>query len=103
MNPLIHQGAAAVQRPGAAPARVRVIFRRAIPLDAGRRQKGLPEFSRAEEFFESDQARGNAVLEEDAEFNARALTRSDQGVSRFGRDGERLFNEDMQTMLCCLN
>src|ERR687884_138774 len=96
MNALVHQRRAAGQRPGAAPARVRVILRRAVPLDAGRRQEWLSEFAGVKEFFEPDQVRGNPVLEEDAELNARPLTLSDQHVSLFGRDGEGLFNQEMQ-------
>src|SRR5262249_821948 len=80
MYSLIHQCAAAVERPGSSPARALVILGRSVPTHGSRYKNWLSQITIVDCFLELDDVRSRAILKEHAEFYSRFLTCVDQSI-----------------------
>src|SRR5262249_19513597 len=90
MDSLIDEGRASVERMGSSPRRIRVIFRRAIPLDAGVGQYWRPKSAAIGQLFDSLDAGFQTVLENDSKFDACFLRLFDQCAGGTCFDVDRL-------------
>jgi hypothetical protein len=97
---LVHQRAAAIERPRAAPARAFVVGRRPIPFHARTRENRRAEPSRIHERFQAGDVRFQPILEDDAERHACGVCRRDQIAGARHGHVDRFFDEHMQPALC---
>ena len=99
VDALIHQRAAAVERPRAPPARRRVVFRRTEPPDAPRREDRRAHTPRRNHRLHRRDVGLEAILEEHADLDPLAVRFGDDGIHLRGRDVQRLFRDDVQAAL----
>ena len=92
---LIHQRAAAVERPGAAPAAAVVILLGPVPFDDGVPQSQLAEPLRVDRLFQLGAGRVEAARKDGREGHSRLVARVDDPVAPFECHFERLFDDDV--------
>src|SRR6185312_2885474 len=83
---LIDQDTTAVQRLGAAPSRMLVVFARAIPFDLRFDQQNLPEYPFVDPLFGSADVRLEAILESHTQLDGSLLGGLNQSVGANGTD-----------------
>src|SRR5207302_9103035 len=98
VDALIDQGASAIEREGAAPARTGVVLGRAIPLHVGVDDEGPAEKALIEPGLELASVGLHAVLKNHAELDTGFFCRVDEGVGTRGADFDGLFRKDMEAM-----
>ncbi|OLC83114.1 MAG: hypothetical protein AUH66_03325 [Acidobacteria bacterium 13_1_40CM_4_57_6] len=98
MDTLIDQGAAAVECECAAPARIGVVLRRAIPLHAGVHHEGPAEKALIDPILELANVRLHAVLKNHTELDIGFLCCFDEGVGARSVDFDGLFREDVEAL-----
>jgi len=96
VHALIDQGAAAIERQCAAPARIGVVLGGAIPLHAGIHEQRFAEQALIHPVFELANVRLDAVLENHAELDFRLSCGFDEGIGAYGADFDRLLREHVQ-------
>ena len=96
VDALIDQGASAIERICAAPARIGVILGRAKPHDAGVYYDGPAEEALVEPAFELANVGLRAVLKNNAELDIGLFCGFDEGIGAGGADFDGLFREDVQ-------
>jgi len=98
VDALIDEGAAAIERKGAAPARIGVILGRAIPHHPSVHYEGPAQEALVEPALELANVRFHAVLKNDAELDLGLSCGFDERIGARGADFNGLFREDVQTM-----
>src|SRR5260370_15031255 len=96
VDTLIDQGAAAVEGERAAPARIGVVLRRAIPLHAGVDYEGPAEQALSEPVFELANVRLHAILKNNAKLDFGLFCGVDEDVRPRSADFVRFFRTDIQ-------
>src|SRR5215475_10415586 len=99
VNPLIHERAAAIEIPSAAPSRFAVVVRRTIPLQSRIRQQDAAQSSILDDLLQKSNLGFEVILENDPQFYIGFLTRSNQCGRLLDRYGDRLFNQYMKALL----
>src|SRR6266699_293058 len=96
VDTLIEQGAAAVESERAAPARISVVLRRAIPLHAGVHYEGPAEKALVEPALEFANVRLHAILKNHTELDFGLSRGCDEGVGACRADFDGFFRQDVQ-------
>ena len=96
VHALVHQGAAAVERMRATPARIAIVGRRPVPLDARVGENRRAEPSPVDERLHSLHVRLEPILEDDAERHARVGSRPNERIRARRRHIDRLLDEHVQ-------
>jgi len=98
VNALIDQGAAAVEREGAAPAGIGVVLRRTIPLHAGVDDERSAKEALIQPGLELANMRLHAVLKNHAKLDAGFFCSVDEGIGARGGDFDGLLREDVKAL-----
>ena len=100
VDALIDQGAAAIQGKCAAPARIGVVLRRAVPLHAGIDDDGPAEEALIEPALELANVGLHTVLKNDAELDIGFFCGFDEQVGARSADFDGLFRENVEALTC---
>lgn len=95
VDALVHEGAAAVEFPGAAPAAVGVVFRGAEPVDMGVGEEQTAEATLADGLQDALDAAAEAHLKDAAEDDVVVLAGIDDGIGALEGNFEGFFAEDV--------
>src|SRR5204862_6074550 len=96
VNALIDQGAAAVEREGAAPAGIGVVLRRTIPLHAGVDDERSAKEALIQPGLELANMRLHAVLKNHAKLDAGFFCSVDEGIGARGGEFGGVLREDVK-------
>ena len=99
MNPLVDDCPSAVERQRAAPARICIIFRRSVPLHARIHQQRFAQHTAIDPILQFADVRLHPVLKNHSELHAGSLRRFDEFVGAARADINRLFRQNMHTLL----
>ena len=100
VDALIDQGAAAIQGKCAAPARIGVVLRRAVPLHAGIDDDGPAEEALIEPALELANVGLHTVLKNDAELDIGFFRGFDERVGARSADFDGLFRKNVEALTC---